>query len=244
MLKPRGILPASASSAAASSAAICARRQHCSARWRRQRAGRRHHRLAAGAGRPARPAGDGVLVRVRLFRDHRPGVHVDSDSVPAAVLGVSRPSDVYVLDHAVPDDSGGRARQLCLRADRSRSAPGHRLAAAGDCCARAGGDGVAAAHRRSDGGLAVAWPEPVVSLFIVPLAFALGMLFSDWHATRRPSLGSDQRVDVGRQRRQRRHRLDSGGDGFDVARYSLNLFIAAALYALLSVPLRRLAAAR
>jgi hypothetical protein len=44
-------------------------------------------------------------------------------------------------------------------------------------------------------------------------------VFSDRHAARRPPLRSRYRVDVGRERRLRRDRINPGGHGLDVARH-------------------------
>ena len=91
--------------------------RHC------RRAGRRHHRLAAGAGRTSGRAAGTVRAGPGLLRDHWTGVHADSDPVPAALLGVSRPPHVHVLDHLVPHDSRRRPRQPLFRTHRRRPTP-------------------------------------------------------------------------------------------------------------------------
>ena len=126
------------SSSTCSSRAAFLRQERSATRRRRQRqpardadaaraGGRRRRAGAAIIGWPLvqrRPAADcraavfgGALAYFALIGL---GVHVRADSVPAALLGLPRPSDLYVFDHPVPDDSVRRPRQHRVRTHRRR----------------------------------------------------------------------------------------------------------------------------
>ena len=130
------------------------------------------------AGRPELPPGRCSRSAAGVLRHHRPRIHADSDPDAAAVFDLSRPSDVHVFDRALPDDSRRRARQPHVR-------PARPDAAARRSACRSGSARSCWSRRCScrpaidrDDGLAVAGPDGWSSpRFIVPLAFALGMCF-------------------------------------------------------------------
>ena len=106
-------------------------REHRLGQPRRDRDARRALRDRGGAGAgdhpvaapPGRPPGDErrrVRGRARVLRDHRLRLHVRPDSVPAAVLGAARSSDVHLRDRPGVDDLLHRRRQFPVRAPAAR----------------------------------------------------------------------------------------------------------------------------
>ena len=246
MLKPGAVFRQTGSATAASWPATCVRRRRCSACWRSRSCWSAPSSLwpLVQAGRPDLPA-PRVHRRAGLLRDHRPRIHADSDPDAAAVLALPRPSDVHVLDRAVPDDSRRRLRQPRVGSPEARP----RRAASG-CRSRIGAAiarrDAADCGRRSKprwAGSCRAVPL-VVAAFIVPLAFALGFCFPigmrlvGRHSDRITAWmwGVNGACGV----------IASilAVMGIDVARHQLEPARAAVLYALLALPMRRLAGPR
>ena len=97
----------------------------------RRGAGAGDHPVAASAGRPSGDERRRVRGSARVLRDHRLRLHVRPDSVPAAVLGAARSSDVHLRHRPGVDDLLHRRRQFPVRAPARK--PARPLAADRDC---------------------------------------------------------------------------------------------------------------